>query len=649
MDDTNNPPTQLPTENDCTTAGHSESWNAYHEAMTEIVDKMTSFRKAIKKVTPEEIESVRDYLLLEEPQSTLPIATGSDSTESFRQILSSRRQAFLEQTNFNPHQYALAMQCICNLVSSCAKNKTPLPIVPAWSKIKNGGMILKPNVLSSFLFVIGLNDDLADLSLEVATCHDLLYGAAESSVHLRIKSLVALNDTKSAEALIEELPDDGQECKRLRTFTPLLTHYCKVGDTSSVLRLWQLIRAAPRAYMDGETYSLILGALARNRVFGLHSPIIDDAVNLGLSADTGPKLLDEILLGMGEDVLEVSDATALDMYNHFRAGFKLLGDFLNDRREIPYAANAVDGWELTSEGVQFCVGRVNVDPISSVCPATGAKLRLNTLSDSQRQHMRNALFEMAEAQHVEFTAGRKKSSKNKSSGDDAKKELIKFGDWLENREGDPFTAFVDGANVAYFGQGTVRYSQVQKVVAELERLGENPLVIMPRKYVNSSFRRAQGAYQQLKPADLDVITRLINEQKMYVVPAHYFDDYYWMLASIANQNGMKTSSQSSILPGIRPILISNDQMRDHKLEMLEPQLFRRWFSSHIVTYAIAPFIEDEWEDRKINFAAADSFSCEIQGNAINREGMEGTAWHIPVSEWQPRTSRLCIAVATLKK
>ena len=65
----------------------------------------------------------------------------------------------------------------------------------------------------------------------------------------------------------------------------------------------------------------------------------------------------------------------------------------------------------------------------------------------------------------------------------------------------------DGPNVAYFGHGMVRYSQVLKVVEELERLGERPLVIMPRKYVSTTFRLGHGVVQQLTPDALNVITK----------------------------------------------------------------------------------------------------------------------------------------------
>lgn len=122
-----------------------------------------------------------------------------------------------------------------------------------------------------------------------------------------------------------------------------------------------------------------------------------------------------------------------------------------------------------------------------------------------------------------------------------------------------------------------------------------------------------------------------------------------MLASVSDQNGANlevspTDGDTARFPGIRPMLISNDQMRDHKLELLEPRLFRRWYSSQVVTYAISSYEEDEWENRTVRFMPADFFSREIQGNVFDRGGRAGTAWHLPVSGWEPRADRLCIAV-----
>ena len=126
---------------------------------------------------------------------------------------------------------------------------------------------------------------------------------------------------------------------------------------------------------------------------------------------------------------------------------------------------------------------------------------------------------------------------------------------------------------------------------------------------------------------------------MYTVPRLNLDDYFWMLASVSNQTNATKRGDLSIpicddqgrFPGMRPMLITNDQMRDHKLDLLEPREFRRWSSCHIVNYDIAYYEKDEWEeDRLISFEPADSFSREIQANP--HETGNGSVWHFPIGD-----------------
>jgi hypothetical protein len=155
---------------------------------------------------------------------------------------------------------------------------------------------------------------------------------------------------------------------------------------------------------------------------------------------------------------------------------------------------------------------------------------------------------------------------------------------------------------------------------------------------------------------LDILDDLTTSGKMYEVPHRCLDDYYWMLSSVSNQtvsrNGMDISvslNHEGRWPGTRPLLISNDQMRDHKLELLEPRLFRRWLSSHIVNYEFAPFLNDMWEERDIQFVKADSFSREIQGNpslTIDGDKSNATAWHFPVEGWG-NNDRFCVRIPTI--
>jgi hypothetical protein len=120
-----------------------------------------------------------------------------------------------------------------------------------------------------------------------------------------------------------------------------------------------------------------------------------------------------------------------------------------------------------------------------------------------------------------------------------------------------------------------------------------------------------------------------------------------MLASVSDQTSSRRDLDLDVhiendcgrWPGARPMLISNDQMRDHKLGLLEPRLFRRWYSCYIVNYNFTAFVGKESVDREIGFSTADFFSREIQSNKTDA----GTVWHIPVSDWK-LDDRFCIRI-----
>ena len=167
--------------------------------------------------------------------------------------------------------------------------------------------------------------------------------------------------------------------------------------------------------------------------------------------------------------------------------------------------------------------------------------------------------------------------------------------------------------------------------------------------------------QELPQAQLDIIDELTDSGKLYEVPQRCLDDYYWMLCSVSNQtqarNGMDINvslnsdrHDQERWMGIRPILITNDQMRDHKLQLLEPRLFSRWFSSHIVNYELAAFKNDISEEREIKFTKAGSYSREIQGNPspspLTSNGDSATAWHFPVRDWGAN-DRFCVRIPKL--
>ena len=121
------------------------------------------------------------------------------------------------------------------------------------------------------------------------------------------------------------------------------------------------------------------------------------------------------------------------------------------------------------------------------------------------------------------------------------------------------------------------------------------------------------------------------------------------MASVVGGDGIPVDAADKCgrFPGLRPMLITNDKMRDHKLELLEPRLFRRWYSCHIVNYSFPNSYIDEWEERPLEFYPADVFSREIQGNptasSLEANDPGFRCWHFPVSEWD-KHERFCIRV-----
>lgn len=628
-------------------------------------------------------------------------------------------------------------------------------------------------------------DLISKACLDVATFHDMLYEPNEKTITLRIKRLLADNDVIGAEQILSSLPDKERiddddyddiiltkkemkkkmnkkvssspsDWKRLRTYQPILAYYCTdvivsdasttmsiVDKTTSALRLFLEMRISNGVNLDNETYAMLICALTKRGCFFPPKNIMKEDDSYDVSHDDvmmlrGPALFDYIATEMSNDILELDEVSANNIYNSFVEGY-----------EMYYKCNIVDQLEgnmchvlelQTKESsyntCRLIIGRVTVDQETSICSMTGAKLRLFALNESQRLLMHDTLLKMAAQQHEDFgekilklkaaqtqnnnnkkiknvvtdidnvilttddqqqpdsnsessfVSGAQKDGYNETSttaayttfngqlerdGRYAYEQLHIFSEWLRGQQSDiadadglcipRYTVIVDGPNVAYFGHGDIHYSQIQKVVDVLEQMGESPLVIMPQKYVSDKFWLSSGRVQELSEQDKNIRETLLAKEQMYVVPIACLDDYYWMLASVAYSKESNALYQqmiapvpnnnvSSRFPGLRPLLITNDQMRDHKLSLLhDPRSFRRWTSCHIVKYTIELYQNSEWEERNITFVPADFFSREIQGNSIgtipspsrsdNHE--TGTAWHIPVTGWED-PQRLCISI-----
>lgn len=86
----------------------------------------------------------------------------------------------------------------------------------------------------------------------------------------------------------------------------------------------------------------------------------------------------------------------------------------------------------------------------------------------------------------------------------------------DTREGKPYTAIIDGPNVAYFGWGKVNIFQLQRMVDELEEQGEHPLVVMPEKYTRPRFYLRAGTVRHLLDIFLHTVKSVCSSVTIFL-------------------------------------------------------------------------------------------------------------------------------------
>ena len=65
------------------------------------------------------------------------------------------------------------------------------------------------------------------------------------------------------------------------------------------------------------------------------------------------------------------------------------------------------------------------------------------------------------------------------------------------------------------------------------------------------------------------------------------------------------------------MVTSNDELHDHKIELLEKRSFQRWCCSHIRNYNFTDYIKNPMGEREMSLKNGGVFSDEIQGNGGN--------------------------------
>eukprot|EP00980_Cylindrotheca_fusiformis_P001717 scaffold388_cov114-Cylindrotheca_fusiformis.AAC.26 len=685
--------------------GYDEAaFNEYSEMIERVIANPKFLRKHTKSpIDDERAKSIVEWILAEEPviNCHLPsldsiLNEGISNEEEFgisetlRQELKLQKQAIKDHYGWDEQQYMVAVNALTNLGALCAKQAIGAPLDIGWQKLKEAGFQMDTDLLHNYLYVsstfssrssiqvsssggslidffssVGDSDTAAsqeremdggdgleskkmtDTASEIAIVQDTLFKPTEQSTSIRVRALVAEKRAKEAERLLDA--NAKNEELRLRTYAPVYKAYLDERDLSSAFHLFVKMKEGEHVVLQPETFVQLIACVAEQGYFREGSNPIEGIADLGYTPESGPDLFDLLVSELAENSVEISAASAKRLYTAFQRGFEDVSQMqrLHLLESIQVCNDPADANELV-------VSRVSLDEQNGRCPRTGTQLRLIGLDTAQKKQLQDGLIHLSTVSHDE-----KASKKNTK----AEMELRRFGEWLDTRNGGPFTAIVerlifvkDGPNIAYYMQnfhdGTFNYFQIRFVVDELEKMGENVLVILPKKYTQDSFTITSSSgnkRQRLTQSEKRIRHQLIESGKVYVVPFGCLDDYYWMFASVSSQR-KSTNGQDIYIPpgnpdgrwpGVRPMLVSNDQMRDHKLSLLEPRLFRRWYSNFMVNFTFSAFVGGHCDDKEIGFRTADFYSREIQGNC----SIDGrtTTWHFPVSDWEANES-LCVRI-----
>jgi hypothetical protein len=538
--------------------------------------------------------------------------------------------------------------------------------------------------------------DLVDAVDEIAIYHDLLHDATEQTINVRIRLLVAQGKAQQAALLLHQhasandVDDDKSNKKsnnvllRLRSYAPVLSLFLDQGDLEGTIRLYQEMRRVPSVHLDVDTYIQIVAGIAERGGFRPDYAVVETENDSNGNSDTtihfGPSLLDQLVSEMSEEVIEISATAARRLYNALCDGFPHVEGL--EKTKSLLAPLPVNNTPISTGSNQSVIAsRVIIDPRTGTCPRTRIKLVLKSLTTEQSHQLKESIMTLArESQQNRKPFPSHWASQNDENHADeaaeaAVQSLQKFHHWLDTRQGEPFTVIVDGPNIGYYMQnfedGRFSYHQIQFVVDYLERLGERPLVILPRKYLLDFFNLftyfvsttdggpvGEPRKQRLTSAEKRIRDELSLSGKIAAVPPGQHDDYFWILASTTKQTaatggkdlyvplstttsgatvddqGDNANQHHSRWPGARPVVLTNDNMRDHKLGLLEPMLFRRWYSNYIVNYTFAAFVGRECTHPDIGFHPADFFSREIQGNRLNNheENDWSMVWHFPIAD-----------------
>mmetsp|Transcript_58217 Transcript_58217/g.131889 ORF Transcript_58217/g.131889 Transcript_58217/m.131889 type:complete len:229 (-) Transcript_58217:211-897(-) len=173
------------------------------------------------------------------------------------------------------------------------------------------------------------------------------------------------------------------------------------------------------------------------------------------------------------------------------------------------------------------------------------------------------------------------------------------------------------------------------VLNRLVEEGERPLLILPRKYLDSesvpNYCAAQfmpkGSSTRRAISDDELALRKSwSDRGIVSTPRFHWsdDDHFWMFASVAERPELPVGEPKASVVTV----VTNDEARDHRLAV-DARAFMRWQSSQVRNFEFTGSID---ETPTLHIAARAPYSSEAQPPEYESLGSAcGVGhWHIPI-------------------
>jgi hypothetical protein len=198
--------TELREDNQLLSSFSKNPWDAYVSTLQLVLEGVVPVNK--KSPKKEDYAPAIEFLFSNSVPNGVPeppalTAAAVDGQHAFRSRMEEQRRTFQTITKLNDAQFQYAVRVLTYMGDHCAKRGLAVPLMVAWGKLRQAGMIPRENCISTYMYALSLDEETELLSGDVASFHDLLFQPSENTVCLRIKGLVGQGRAAEAERLLE--------------------------------------------------------------------------------------------------------------------------------------------------------------------------------------------------------------------------------------------------------------------------------------------------------------------------------------------------------------------------------------------------------------------------------------------------------------